>query len=296
MKIDKKEMRIVNIIGGLGNQMFQYALAVQLQQKLGEVKIDITEFDTYELHNGYELSKLFNIDIGTITHSTKKELLLTKDKESKRKRKLIKWHLKKNPCTIIKHENFDKDFCKDPAYFDGYWQAAKHMKIDSSVDYKKIFEFKPQLSPKNQELLDQFKGKKIVALHIRRGDYLASQNVNRYAHCEKGYYEKAIEYFKEIDKNTVFFFFSNDISWCKETFGTNEENVFIDWNTGMNSYEDLILMTHTDGVVIANSTFSWWGAFLNPNATIIAPKDWWTDPSRASDIYIPENWLRFKNA
>lgn len=147
-------------------------------------------------------------------------------------------------------------------YYHGYWCNERYF-----CDIKdKVFEsFKfPKLDKKNSGIADKIMNTDSVSIHVRRGDYLKVQNSMFQGICTKQYYEKAIEVIHGKIEKPVFYVFSDDIYWCKEKF-THDNFEFIDWNKGLNSFRDMQLMSLCKNNIIANSTFSWWGAWLNSN-------------------------------
>jgi len=254
-------MVVVRILGGLGNQMFQYAYAKSLAEKGYEVQIDISKFKSYKLHGGYHLDK-FNIDLETSNNSTAF---------------LSKIGLKKT----IKEPNllFHKDLLKvhNNAFIKGYFQTEQYfgdireILIDQFKIRKELA--KSTLAIKNQiELL-----KNTCSLHVRRGDYISDKKANKvHGTCDLDYYSSAIEHISKQNSNVHFFVFSDDIAWVKDNLNITNAT-YIDHN--VIPHEDMHLMTLCNHNITANSSFSWWGAWLNqnPDKIVIAPKNWFVD-------------------
>src|SRR5690606_38192956 len=142
-------------------------------------------------------------------------------------------------------------------------------------ELREHFQF-PQITDiKNKELIQHIQQRNSVSLHVRRGDYLIASNQHLGSICDNAYYEKAITYINEKTDSPLFVIFSNDIPWCKETFN-NIDAIFVDWNTGNQSYIDMQLMSLCKHNIIANSSFSWWGAWLNnnPDKIVVSPNKW----------------------
>lgn len=286
-------MIIVRFIGGLGNQMFQYSFYKHLEALNVIVKADITDFDGYDLHNGFELENVFKI---TLDKASTKEISKVKDTSldvfSRIKRKVFGQKKSHRYQSDFSLNSFDKN---ENLYLDGFWQASKFI----SSDLRKIqrdFVFKPQPTKKNAKIIDEMRKSNSVSIHVRRGDYLKLKDV--YAECAKDYYQKAISFLQSNNQDCNFYVFSNDISWCKEHLDfKNSKYTFIEHNTGVQSYEDIRLMTQCKHNIIANSSFSWWGAILNQTKgkTIIYPKKWYTEVKRANDIFIPSDWVCIDN-
>jgi len=156
------------------------------------------------------------------------------------------------------------------------------------------------LSLKNQFQSEQFlekskqiKNKNSVAIHVRRGDYISNPIVNQqFGICSAEYYENAIRDILLKVEMPEFFVFSDDISWCKDNL--NVKDINIQYITGFKDYEDLILISQCKHQIISNSTFGWWGAWLNQNPfkIVIAPKIWYIDPTLDTSMLIPTEWIR----
>ena len=129
-----------------------------------------------------------------------------------------------------------------------------------------------------------------VGIHVRRGDYL---NIPLYSGiCDLPYYTRAIEYIKSKSKNPKFYIFSNDMEWCKINLPV-ENAVFVEANTGINSIFDMILLSSCKYNIIANSSFSWWGAWLNKNKkAVIAPTKWYNNKKRDAAVELSADWIR----
>ena len=269
-------MIIVRVTGGLGNQMFQYAMYKSLEKKGKLVKLDSKSFyETKKEHNGYELERIFDIKPNKPT----KEDLEKFDENNistlfKIKRKLFG---DKKFVYDTKEYVFNKDVYKlKNSYLNGYWQSIKYFEGIEN-DIKKDFRFKNQLDNKNLEILNEIENSNSISIHIRRGDYMSPENYNMYG-CiaTPTYYKKAIKVIEEKVENPTFFVFSNDMDWVKKNIQINSRVFYIDINSGNGSYKDMQLMSNCKHNIIANSSFSWWGAWLNENKhkIVIAPKKW----------------------
>lgn len=274
-------MKIVNIIGGLGNQMFQYALAVALENKFKEqVYLDTTMFSTYNVHNGLEIKRVFDVPL---REAPVKELNeLTYYTRHYKLRRVFQKLLpsKKTECIEAKDYTFNDTVLSlnIDRYYDGYWQNWRYFN-DYAEEVRKFYKFCTPLDCNNEQLLDQIlETDHTVSVHIRRGDYLKAPI---YAGlCGQEYYTHAITYIKQqILAPIHFLIFSDDMDWCRENieplFG-NSKRTYVDWNRGADSYKDMQLMSKCRHNIIANSSFSWWAAWLNLHADniIIAPKKW----------------------
>lgn len=269
---------IVVIKGGLGNQMFCYAFFLSLKRKNKALYLLNIE-DGVFVHNGLEIFRIFHCRgawryrLLGILHIIKPNFWANY-KEIKESKEFT----------------FDKKIFQEQHYntiYDGYWQNEKYFS-DITKNIKDSFKFKKhKLSHKSIQLAKELRTNNSVAIHIRRGDYI---NLEWYT-CTIDYYVNAISYIKQKTKNPVFYFFSDDISWCKKHF-CEDNYKFIDFNKGFNSWQDLYLMTQCKHNIIANSTFSWWGAWLNsnPNKIVIAPFQWIKNKENSSQI-ISKDWV-----
>ncbi len=295
-------MIISFINGGLGNQMFQYALGRKLSLKRQTVfKLDIlwfhpdldgTAFRNYELRH-------FTIPIAS---ATALEIEKVKEPFSNFAFKHIfsrfnaRLPYYKRRLVEEKHFHFDPNMlnASGNAYLRGYWQSEKYF-ADIRETLLKDFTFKNGLKEKNLEMSQLINQSESVSLHIRRADYVRDKEVNRILGiCPPEYYERAIQHIAGNTKNPVFFVFSDDIEWCRKNLKLQQETHFVDYNTGDASYRDMQLMSLCRHNIIANSSFSWWGAWLNnnPEKIVIAPARWFNDSTKNDTDLSPEKWLR----
>lgn len=177
----------------------------------------------------------------------------------------------------------------------GYWQTEKYFK-NIREELIRDFTFPHFSNVKNIELSEKIMYSESVAIHVRRGDYASIKQVNNFhGLCSLEYYKGAIEQLKTIKDNLSFYVFSDDSDWCKDNL-LIENTTFIDWNGGKNSFRDMQLMSLCKHNIIANSSFSWWGAWLNQNndKIVIAPKRWFADDRQNNETedLIPNSWIR----
>ncbi|WP_316826672.1 alpha-1,2-fucosyltransferase [Pedobacter miscanthi] len=283
-------MKIVKLLGGLGNQMFQYAFYRSLQNKGINVYADLSDFEDYPLHNGYELERVFNIHVKT---PGKFLLELFKPNQSKWIFRKLKRILNlKNTYRVEENElRFDASFLNNNNnYYAGYWQNEEYFQTIAN-QIKHDFKFPEIEEIKNQTVMQQINQAEGVALHVRRGDYLKDPLLGNI--CDLNYYEQAILTINSKIKNAQFFVFSDDMGWCQQNLKL--ENVtYIDWNKGNSSYIDMQLMSNCKHNIIANSSFSWWGAWLNNNTSkmVIAPKKWVNNLAADDTDICPKNWIK----
>ena len=283
-------MIIVRIIGGLGNQMFQYAAGYALSKKnKTSLLLDTNAFKNKKIHNGFELNSVFNIEAEIATDKKIKDLIGWRNLEFIKDRinRLPKFLIGKN--FFSERLNLNYSLIKDNTYLYGYWQSEKFF-----LDYKnhilQQFQFKKSLSLKNKNLAQLInETQNSVSIHIRRGDYLKS----------KAHYVIGIEYFKhaileierKIDKPT-FFVFSDDPNWTKKNLSLKKRIFMVENNLGSESHNDMLLMSMCDHHIISNSSFSWWGAWLNvkKNKIVISPKRWFVKIENLDCV--PKEWIK----
>ncbi len=301
-------MIIVNILGGLGNQMFQYAFHHSLRGENINSKINITDYQNYSLHNGLELSKIFDIPINDQI-AAENELKTIKDTASFFKmRKLLGLILFNNPNMFIKRTHFiQPNFSKFYSfnylikwkYLEGYWQTEKYF-IHKRSELLNIFEWK-NVSEINQKMIIKFSAENSVAVHIRRYDKVKSfRNILYHIKLRmlwrvssKQYYLKAIQYFILHTYNPQFYVFTDNVQWAKKNLPNNINITIVDWNRNEDSHFDMLLMSKCKNNIISMSSFSWWGAWLNqnPKKIIVAPKEWALRLIKDINL-IPIEWIR----
>ena len=180
------------------------------------------------------------------------------------------------------------------SYVRGFWQSELYFKSIEEL-IRKDFTFASEPTGSNKELAKAIATQQAVSLHIRRGDYVNIQSTNEYhGTCSIEYYQKAIEYILSNLSDPVFYIFSDDLPWVKANLDVSAPHIFAEGNDATTNFEDLRLMSLCKHHIIANSSFSWWGAWLNPSKTkiVIAPKRWMNDPEFDSKDLIPKNWIR----
>lgn len=294
-------MKIVHVIGGLGNQMFQYAFFIALKKhyEKEDIYVDINSFNGYKLHNGLELEKKFGIKLNVASKAQLKKLTWHADNYfMQRLFRRVLWKKKTECIEPFNGEFNDGVFLNfSDCYYEGYWQNYKYF----HAFYNEIcstFSFPPvnQLSASNQEAIKQIeycKGNSI-SLHVRRGDYVNNKGFGGI--CNLKYYERAIELARsECNNVPSFFVFSNDKEWCENNIKPMIDDfqyIFVDWNMGENSFLDMYLMSLCRINIIANSSFSWWAAYLNKNIQkiVIAPRQWQNGKNDGVKPQLPE-WL-----
>ena len=288
-------MIIVNIIGGLGNQLFQYAFGYAISQKKDEVlKLDTNNLEVHGLRD-FEL-ELYNINI---ILASKEEVKKLKYKNENIFDKVLRKIKRKDaPLSNQYYKeytfNFDKNIFDKDIYFEGYWQSEKYFK-DNREDLLKQFTLKKEIHPQSQQYRQKIKSTESVSLHIRRGDYVTDARTNNvHGTCSLDYYKNAVLQIDEKVKSAHFFIFSDDLDWTKENLDFIDGITFVELAEDIPDHEEIYLMSLCKHNIIANSSFSWWGAWLNQNGNkmVITPNQWFNDTSIDTSDLIPKDWIR----
>ena len=273
-------MVIVKLWGGLGNQMFQYALYLAYKHKHVTVKLDKSFYDTYHDFNGYELEKIFAIQpdySGALETSLLKAF-------SKLGSKLLGTPYKETTDMLCNY--YEEVAEMKSGFLKGYWQSEKYFSDCTNI-IRSAFAFSSPDDEKNKNTLAEMKNTNSVSVHIRRGDYLEQ---NRDWAIGPEYYKKAISEMQHRLESPVFFVFSDDIQWVKDNIDVPNPT-YVTWNTKENSFRDMQLMSSCKHNIIANSSFSWWGAWLNenPGKIVLTPNRWFPFFEGTRDV-IPSQW------
>ncbi len=276
-------MIIVQMSGGLGNQMFQYALYRQLLAMGREVKIDD---ETCYRDAGTRAKQLSVFGI-TYEKATREELIALTDAKmdllSRIRRKLTG---RRTRSYRERQFNFDAAvFQLEEAYLEGCWQSEKYFPMVRE-ELRQKFTMQMPVNEGTRRFLEQIEQTEAISVHIRRGDYLQEAQQATYGGiCTDSYYERAIDLMQERHPQAAFYLFSNDAGWVKEHM-TGDQFIIVDCNEESTGYLDMLLMSRCRHHIIANSSFSWWGAWLgqNPDREIIAPAKW-LNGRDCSDIY-----------
>jgi len=280
-------MIIIKLQGGIGNQLFQYSFGKFLMLKKGKnIKFDFF-IEGKDTQREYKLGN-FNTKV---EFSTDKEIKDTKYRYGffSKLSRIIKRKIFKNY-----NIGYSKKSLKiENGYFEGFWQSYRYLEPIQDILLKEITT-KENIDEKYADLFSQINSSNSVSLHIRRGDYISNPKTKK-MHNVFGmeYYVMSIDMIREKILNPTFFVFSDDIEWAKNNLKINSPVVFVS-SPEIKDYEELIIMSKCKNNIIANSSFSWWSAWLNQNKDklVIAPKKWFNNLSINIDDLIPENWLK----
>lgn len=256
-------MNVVRLSGGLGNQLFQYAFGRVLQECSGnKTGYDKTWYDKLRVPPRPYILDQFQIKVPITNY------LMT--------------------CKVVeKISEGIPSLHVDGKYFHGYWQNPDLYSFKLLEEFREGFHLRKEYqTPEFLELKQQMQSCNSVALHVRRGDYLLHPN---HLVLPLQYYQNALSYMGSMKKDVELFVFSDDIEWCKENF---MDCHFVEVGNECLEFE---LMRSCKHFIIANSTFSWWPAYLSVNATVIGPKKWWRDSINGFSVYekriLQKDWL-----
>ena len=292
------------LLGGLGNQMFEYAFARSLALRKGtELQLATRRFFRNDVNGRvYRLNKLnlpndIKIMSGFQEFITRKKFNFAKKIFKYTHNRILRDFYTDNAILLCEPENYDKyipefmryDFGGENIIILGYFQTQKYFS-DCDTQIKKELKVSTPPSEKNAAMIKELESCESVCVHVRRGDYLTENFVNV---CDYQYYDRAIKYILDKVKSPVFYFFSNtheDIEWLKNNWKFPDANIkYIDFNNP--DYEELRLMYSCKHFVIANSSFSWWGSYLssNPGKIICAPSKWIDErPIEETNIFMSD--------
>jgi hypothetical protein len=284
-------MIIIKLAGGLGNQLFQYAAAKSLALHTNQpLKLDVTSYTTDVLRNfelscfnaPFEIASPDEINFFTSQSFLKKALQRLYPPHKRKVYKEPFYHFDKNFFTATVH-----------IYLKGYWQSHKYFQAYKDViaaDFliKKEFIKNVDLAP------SKFEKEISVSVHIRRSDYSNKVTNDFHGVLPETYYNEAIAVIKNRYADAKFYFFSDDIKWVQDNVDTGSNFEFVSGKISTTAIEDFYLMQHCSHNIIANSSFSWWAAYLNanPNKVVIAPKKWFNKAPYNTKDLIPESWIR----
>ncbi len=286
-------MKTCKLQGGLGNQMFQYAVVRATEADRNRKVLLDTYFlrenkgstDTFTARE-LELDIFQNLNADYLTNSWRK-ILLSKGVFYR----LIRTILRVSPLVVKQIEN---EFINIPQrknlYLDGYFQSEKYF---SHIREELLNQFKfPSLDGRNTELAKKMTIENSVSIHVRHGDFLKLKTVSDYhGVLPLSYYKDALERLG-TEKDLTFYIFSDDSDFIRSEFGFLSNRHIIDWNTGRDSWKDMALMSTCKHHIIANSSFSWWGAWLSSgNGYTIAPSKWFGDKANYNiSDFISDRW------
>jgi len=287
-------MVIARLIGGLGNQLFQYALGRTLAaSRSTTLKLDITDYETYKAQT-YALGH-FNVIESFATRDEIRRLRgggWMAEHLSRRLHRLIPF--RKDSYVLEKGFGFDPEVLQSPdnIYLEGYWQSEKYFTGIEGL-LRNELTIRHSLSGRNQETAARIAGCNAVSLHVRRGDYVSDPDSSRvHGLCGPDYHQTAVRRIAEASPQSHLFVFSDDPEWAARNLHLDHPMTVVTGNDARHAYEDLHLMSLCRHHIIANSSFSWWGAWLgaNPDKTVIAPARWFASGKFDTRDLFPPSW------
>lgn len=298
MSIKPSNVVISRLIGGLGNQMFQYAVGRAVADRhCVPLLLDVSGFRDYDLRR-YELDA-FAICAGiaseeqlaAFTRPTQRQGLWTG---------LKKRLIGALSQSVLREMSFTYDArietARPPVFLDGYWQSEKYF-AHLALMLQREFALKDSLDQANREVLRQIEGAgaRAVSLHVRRGDYVSNPQTAQYhGVCTIDYYRSAVERMSRHVASPHFFIFSDDHAWVQANLDLPHATTLLQVNDADHGMFDLTLMKSCGHHIIANSSFSWWGAWLNPSPDkiVIAPHHWFRESANDTGDLLPSAWIR----
>lgn len=287
-------MIVVRMCGGLGNQMFQYATGRAIALANGaELVLDLDWYRRTPATNTPREYELARYPIHARLPSTREQTIA----RFYSGRVLRRLPLVPRPWHVLRERSFAFDKAaleaRDETYLDGYWQSYKY--FEEIAEQLRI-ELTPTPQPSSHDLsvLDRIRGCDSVSVHVRRGDYVMQKAAaSVHGVCTLEYYHAAMRAITDSVREPHFFVFSDDIEWTRQNLAFPGPVTFVDHNGPSTAFQDIRLMSSCRHHVIANSSFSWWGAWLSPhqNRTVVAPRLWFAD-GRATNDLTPAHWIR----
>lgn len=288
---EAEDMVTVAVFGGLGNQMFQYAVGRALANRLGcRLQLDTRHYDK---------SQAFPYGLGHFAIDAIVGTQRTLPPSRSRTLKYFAWrHLSRGSRFIRENGlSFNSNIARQRGnvYLKGYWQSERYF-TEYADSIRHSFRLVDPPDAQNAQLLDTIGSAPSIAVHVRRGDYVSQSRTNAFhGTCSVDYYRAAVaQVARRLDDEPTVYLFSDDLDWAMENLKFGFKTVPVGHNDRSSAHEDLRLMASCNHQVISNSTFSWWAAWLNPHPAkmVIAPYPWFADPSAENRDIIPEDWAQ----
>ena len=289
-------MIITELNGGLGNQLFQYAFGLAVAKQYGtDLKFDIQALQgsdsrpfaldkfniAHEIASPKDIRRILAMDVGILRWIAGRVSPRALRRYSNR-------YIDETKISFINNELFH---ISNDAYLKGYWQNERFFR-SAAKEVKSSVILKTPLSDKSQKVANQINTANSVGIHIRRGDYVSNPTANsHHGICSLDYYSEAIQRILIYFPSAKFFVFSDDIPWCMENLNFNSDAIYVNHNGTQRSHEDFALLSMCKHHIIANSSFSWWAAWLNDaQGKTIAPQNWYRSSHRKTQDIIPPRW------
>ncbi|MBS1944370.1 MAG: alpha-1,2-fucosyltransferase [Bacteroidetes bacterium] len=292
---------ITRLMGGLGNQMFQYATGYTVAEHLGvPLLLDRTFLDSRPQGMNWT-ARAFELDVFQLplAFATAHQVARMRRELDHRWCRYVRCQLPwlfSPTCFVQKGTGFDPAIFlhKAPIYLEGYWQNEKYFAASARALRQSLFVPKDALPERNAALLDRIRSTQSASMHVRRGDYVTNAEAGGYhGVCAVEYYTSSAALLAEQYGADHFFVFSDDPQWVRDHIHLPWPVTYVDLNSGHSAHWDLYLMKHCRHNIIANSSFSWWGAWLNPSPgkAVIAPAQWFQGVAAPITDIIPSTWI-----
>jgi hypothetical protein len=279
--------------GGLGNQLFQYAAARRVALRNNtELVLDPHWFSNsseYETHRPLELGH-YPVVMRVATETEQRRWKWMRGRLGRYLGPFLPLNLLREQGTTLNRPLLN---APDNSYLFGFWQSEAYFNDIRSL---LIRELTPIETPGavDQRVLDLIDNSNAVCLHVRRGDYVTRQSASAFhGLCSLDYYHAAIRHVADRVEHPTFFVFSDDSEWTRANLHSKYPTHYVDHNNPENAFQDLFLMSRCKHHIIANSSFSWWGAWLNQRTTkiVVAPRQWFAN-QLSSPALIPPGWVQ----
>ncbi len=276
--------------------MFQYAAGLALARSRNmNFKLDVSGFSSYSQHHGYELERVFKSQSALASEQDLKDILGWQ--YSPLVRRILKrvWMTPLRKSSLLMESGFPytdlESKVSDCGYLSGYWQSEKYF-MNYANEVRESFKFGSIINPENVKWTELISRVNSISIHVRRGDFISTKNVAYHGACSVEYFTSATRYIMARISSPEFFVFSDDIEWAKANISPSAPCHFVSNNSGANSFNDMRLMSLCKHNIIANSSFSWWGAWLNANNSkiVIAPAKWFAADVDTCDL-LPPSWV-----
>jgi len=284
---------IAGLSGGLGNQLFQYAAARALSIKLNlPLKLDVSWFSNIPNRNFALTPYSIEAEICEQNHFIPNFLRPYINRFSKR------YCMTRMGSIVFRERNFafNETFnnISSPVFLEGYWQSEKYFK-DASAHIHNDFILKEPISSECRSILDEINNSHSICVHIRRGDYVSDPlTAQTHGTCSLEYYEHNVAELARMAQTPHCFVFSDDCQWVRDNLNLSCPSTIVDIHTGDEAHLDLFLMSSCQDFIIANSSLSWWAAWLGKHKQkkVIAPKQWFLNSDKDTKDLIPASWER----
>jgi len=290
-------MLVIKLQGGLGNQLFQYAYGLKMSLLLRQkVYLDISLLSanrfgvtprTYELYPYKISASLLSVrdskSIGIVKYPYLVKIL-------------ARFNLTFRNCKYFYEDQFNFYDAKltDPNYslvFEGYWQGEKNFSEVKDELRRQLLSYKTH--PLCKSIMDELLNCNSVALHVRRGDYITNPKAAKFhVLCGLEYYSSAMDLISKRIDSPHFFIFTDDVEWVKSNISSNYALTIVSGIDKLTHHDELSLMSSCSHNIISNSSYSWWGAWLNSNSNkiVIAPKIWHKN-NEIGENFLPNDWI-----